>query len=78
MRTIIIYAEQGKGKTSNAERLRNHFGCSRVVDEWALGKPIARGALMLTNDSAVFAGVPSGAELLHLDAALSELGARHG
>ena len=78
MRTIIIYAEQGKGKTSNAERLRTHFGCSRVVDEWVVGQPITRGALMLTNDSAVLAGVPSGTELVHLDAALCELGGRRG
>jgi|TARA_Y100001001_G_scaffold154252_1_gene168836 hypothetical protein len=78
MRTIIIYAEQGKGKTSNAERLRAHFGCSQVVDAWAVGEPITRGALMLTNDSAVLAGVPAGAELVHLDAALAELGVRRG
>ncbi|MEH6564626.1 MAG: hypothetical protein V7756_04795 [Halopseudomonas sp.] len=72
MRTIIIYAEQGKGKTRNAERLKEHFGCVGVEDDWRVGEPIIRGTLVLTNDDAVLEmPLPPNADLLRLDAALS-------
>lgn len=53
MITVIVYGPQGSGKTTNAEALRKHFGCSRVVDDWHYGDLICKGDLILTNDNAV-------------------------
>lgn len=50
MKTLIIHGPQGCGKTRNGERLREHFGCTKVVE---LDGPDARlvpGALHLTCD----------------------------
>ena len=33
--TTIVWGPPGCGKTHNAERLREHFGCDRIVDEWS-------------------------------------------
>ncbi|WP_347269874.1 hypothetical protein [Rhizorhabdus histidinilytica] len=32
---IIIQGPPACGKTRNAERLRRHFGCQRIVDGWS-------------------------------------------
>jgi hypothetical protein len=46
---VIVHGPQGCGKTTHAEELAKHFGCSTVVDDWA-GNPLPVGALALTND----------------------------
>lgn len=32
---VIIYGPKASGKTVNAEALREHFGCKRIVEDWA-------------------------------------------
>ena len=32
--TVLIHGPQGCGKTRNAQALAEHFGCSKVVDDW--------------------------------------------
>jgi len=49
LKTIILSAPPGWGKTCNAEALRQEFHCNCVVDEWRPGLPVTRGALHLTN-----------------------------
>lgn len=49
MKTIILTAPQGWGKTRNAEALRTELGCSTVVDEWYPPMAITLGALHLTH-----------------------------
>lgn len=59
MRTVIIYGPPGSGKTTHAEALMKHFGCSEVVDEFMEMNPTdlpTLGALHLTSlDRDVFA-----------------------
>jgi len=40
--TVLIHGPQGCGKTRNAQALAEHFGCSKVVDDWNGRDPIAR------------------------------------
>lgn len=47
MRTILIFGPAGCGKTHNAERLRQHFGCTGVIDPW--WNEFLYGYLHLTN-----------------------------
>lgn len=49
MKTIILTAPQGWGKTRNAETLRQEFQCTQVVEEWRPGHCTVEGALHLTN-----------------------------
>ncbi len=49
MKTIILTAPQGWGKTRKAQALRQELGCTSVVDDWYLGDPLKPGALHLTN-----------------------------
>jgi len=49
MKTVIIYAPQGTGKTKHAEALRKHFGCTKVIDGWPGEGAFEPGALHLTN-----------------------------
>ena len=49
LKTVILTAPQGWGKTRNAEALRLEFGCTRVIDDWAYGTKPTPGALHLTN-----------------------------
>lgn len=46
---VIIYAEQGAGKTRYAERLKKALGAERVVEEWDGRRPLAAGDLAFTN-----------------------------
>lgn len=46
--TIIVHGPPGCGKTRNKERLRQHFGATRVVDEWDGKTPLRPGDLALT------------------------------
>lgn len=80
MITVIVYGPQGSGKTTNAEPLRKHFGCSRVVDDWHYGDLICEGDLILTNDDAVlYPRYPRRVDLVRLELALDQVeGADHG
>lgn len=50
MKTLIIHGPQGCGKTRNGERLREHFGCTEVIELDDARKRLVLGALHLTND----------------------------
>ena len=50
MKTIILTAPQGWGKTRNAQALRQELGCAHVVDDWYHGRPLQIGALHLTHE----------------------------
>lgn len=52
MNTVIVYGPRGCGKTTNAEALRKHLCCERIVDDWSAGRKVIEGALHLTTDSA--------------------------
>ncbi|MCF8156417.1 MAG: hypothetical protein K9K35_10465 [Rhodoferax sp.] len=51
LKTTILTAPAGWGKTRNAAALATEFGCTQVVDEWTPAAPltIIHGALHLTN-----------------------------
>lgn len=49
MKTIILTAPQGWGKTRNAQELCAEFGCNQVVDDWHPDHATVEGALHLTN-----------------------------
>ncbi len=34
MSIVIIYGPKASGKTTNAERMKRHYGCRRIVDGW--------------------------------------------
>ena len=50
LKTIILTAPQGWGKTQKAKALCHEFGCILVVDDWHHGMSLKRGALHLTNE----------------------------
>ncbi|AEH88166.1 hypothetical protein [Mesorhizobium opportunistum] len=52
MSTTIVFGPMACGKTRNAEALRRHFGCDRVVDEWDGRKRLPENSLALTIDEA--------------------------
>lgn len=43
----IVYGPPGCGKTADAKRLRDYFGCSTVVDNWDPKSSLTRNALHL-------------------------------
>lgn len=53
-RAVLVYGPQGCGKTTNAERLRRHFGCATVQDDGlhlhGPQRKIVDGALHLTTE----------------------------
>lgn len=49
MKTILIVGPAGCGKTLHAEALRQHFQCSRIMDQWRPGDGLMPGALILTS-----------------------------
>ena len=49
--TRFVYGPQGCGKSRCAEKMRRHFGCTRVVDEWTRGRAVVQGALHITHCS---------------------------
>lgn len=49
LKTVILTAPPGWGKTTQAQALQAEFGCACVVDEWNPSKRITPGALHLTN-----------------------------
>lgn len=46
---IIVTGPQGCGKTRNAARLQDRYGCSEIVDDWTPGDPVHPHVLHLTN-----------------------------
>lgn len=80
MSMVIVFAPQGAGKTTHAEALRKHFGCTRVVDDWQVGDLTGEGDLMLTNDEQVLtAAVRRRVDVVTLDEALASMeGEHHG
>lgn len=51
LKTVILSAPKGWGKTRNAEALQAIWKCDKVVDDWLPGEPIHIGALHLTYES---------------------------
>lgn len=49
MKTVILTAPPGWGKTRTASRLRTTLGCTVVVDDWRPSQSLTPGALHLTN-----------------------------
>lgn len=49
VKTTILTAPAGWGKTRNAQALCKELGCTSVVDNWVPGTPLTTGALHLTN-----------------------------
>lgn len=51
--TVVIHGPAGSGKTRHAEKLREHFRCTRIVDEGLTGSitEIRPGDLVLTQTS---------------------------
>ena len=41
--SIVVVGPQGCGKTTNAERIKQHFGLGRIVDEGQLARVLAKG-----------------------------------
>lgn len=39
----IIYGPPMSGKTQNSERLRSHYRCARVLDDWTEGRGFPGG-----------------------------------
>jgi hypothetical protein len=52
LKTTILSAPQGWGKSSNAAALQAEFGCSMLIDDWHPGQNIWPNALHLTNAQA--------------------------
>ena len=46
---VVIYGPQGCGKSAHATALANHYGKTRVVDDWEPGGPVPADTLALTS-----------------------------
>lgn len=48
----FIYGPSRTGKTHNRDRLKEHFGCRRVVDGWSRhdDRVLGAGDLVITNE----------------------------
>ncbi|MDH7453546.1 hypothetical protein QF205_10780 [Luteimonas composti] len=86
----VIYGPQASGKTRNAEALKRHYGCRRIVDDAfhvvrngvrnGVGDVKLRsGDLVLTNDKATAEKLAErGAVVVDINTALrAACGARH-
>lgn len=49
LKTVILTAPAGWGKTTQAQALQAEFGCKSLVDPWSPTMPITPGAMHLTN-----------------------------
>lgn len=76
---VIIHGPMASGKTTNAYRLRQHYGCTRVVDDWAgqnrqwqrfENYRLQPGDLALTNLSPADFGRTPGARIIGIKEAL--------
>lgn len=47
--SIVIYGQQGCGKSRNKAALAEHFCAGQVIDDWQPGDPLPNDALALTN-----------------------------
>ena len=48
---VFVYGPAGWGKTTYAEAFRQHFGKTRIIDDWTWRDPMPPGnALVLTQD----------------------------
>ena len=70
---IIVYGPQASGKTRNAQALKEHFGCSAIVDDWDHTKHTTPGALHLTNFDLHGYQAIKGIKLIPISEALSAL-----
>lgn len=68
---VIIHGPQASGKTTHARRFMQHYGCSRVVDDWDGRSALQPGTLALTNECPPFN--LSGAQVIDIKRALREL-----
>ena len=48
--TIVLQGETCCGKTRNAEKIKEHFKCAGITDDWSSSDQIRIGFLHLTND----------------------------
>lgn len=69
MKTIIIAAAQGTGKSIAIHRLIEKFGTRQVVDGWDGYSMVPDGALVLTNCEPSY--IPDNCEVWSLGAALA-------
>lgn len=46
---VVIHGPQGCGKTTHADALARHFGCTEIVYDWDGFRPLPAGALALTS-----------------------------
>jgi hypothetical protein len=46
--SFFLFAPQGAGKSSKAERIAELLGCTSIVDDWQPGQPVPYGALVLS------------------------------
>lgn len=50
-KVVIVFGPPATGKTRNAEALKEHFGCTRVVDNWDYKRnKLEPGDIALCND----------------------------
>lgn len=64
MRSIVLVAPRAWGKTHNREKLKQHFGCQQVVDNWFPGERVAPGSLVLTDRIPRNNHLPAGARVV--------------
>lgn len=77
MSIVIVHGPKASGKTTNAERLRKHFKCKRIVDGWdgyshSTRPRLKDGDLALTCDEPPFS-VP-GAKVVDIETAKLAIG----
>jgi hypothetical protein len=46
---VVIYGPPASGKTQHAAVLAQHYGKTRIVDDWAPGGPLRADTIALTN-----------------------------
>jgi hypothetical protein len=68
---MIIYGEFGIGKREHAERLREAFGCKRVLDKWELNSEVWPGDLIIS-DCPYAPNAQPGVRILHFYEAMHE------
>jgi hypothetical protein len=49
MNIVIVHGGQASGKTRNGQKLIQHYGCKRIVDDWDGKSPLKQGDLALTH-----------------------------
>jgi hypothetical protein len=54
LKTVVLTAPQGFGKTTHASKLHGWFGTTEIIDDWYPPLPLKEGAIHLTNCDAEF------------------------